>query len=345
MNVKEYENKPKEVNIEVTTACNSNCGFCYNKNSFAKTIRGKNYLEKHEIKKIIDKISEAGISRVRFTGGEPLLRPDIFELANYAKDKGIITVLNTNGTLVNTEIAKKITDSIDICLVSFFSSNSKYVDDVTGIKGTYEKKIIALELLQDCKELWCSTVIAEPNIHEDLENIYQILKKYNVNYWFLLRVNPTPNNKNPHTFNQIEDLVEAIIEFKNKYGLTINIGNPLPFCSYKPTLLKEIVDDGVLHAEAKSKMVVNPFGDIVVDSCIDIKVGNALEDNLLDCWQTGLLRKLRLGEYLPQTCKKCKLVDTCLGGSRFAAKVSYGAFNEMDPLARPHLYKDELFND
>ena len=103
-----YKEKPREVCIEVTTCCNSKCEFCYNKNSFSKNGRKSEYLPTDKIKEMIDIIKNAGINRIRFTGGEPLTREDIFELAKYAKDKGMTTVLNTNGILVNEKYGKNI---------------------------------------------------------------------------------------------------------------------------------------------------------------------------------------------------------------------------------------------
>ena len=107
-----YKEKPRELCIESTTSCNCRCDFCYNQNSFAKNGRDDNGLSTAELKKIIDIVSDAGIERIRFTGGEPLLRKDIFELASYAKEKNLQTVLNTNGMLIDKQKGEKISELI-----------------------------------------------------------------------------------------------------------------------------------------------------------------------------------------------------------------------------------------
>ena len=337
--------KPKEVCIESTTACNCKCSFCYNQNSFAKEDRKRFELSTEKFKLMIDKIFDAGINRIRFTGGEPLLRDDIFDLARYAKDKGMETVLNTNGMLIDKEKGKKIVELFDICLISFFTCDPNYLDNITNVKGTYNTKIEALENIQGCKQIWCSTIIRDPNLARDLPKMEKIMNKYNVFNWFLLRTNPIEKDKNPHTFEEIENIIDAILEIKKKTGRIINIGNPVPFCTYKPLELAEIVDDGVLYAEGRSKMVVDPLGNIVVDYCIRDKIGNIFEDDIIQCWKSEKMETIRGDDLLPDICKKCNLLEKCCGGSRFATKIMYGKYGELDPLARPDKYKEILFNE
>lgn len=337
--------KPKEVCIESTTACNCKCSFCYNQNSFAKEERKKYEMSTEKFKLMIDRIYAAGINRIRFTGGEPLLRNDIFELAKYAKDKGMITVLNTNGMLIDKERGKKIVELFDICLISFFTCNPEYLEKITNVKNTYDMKIRALENIQGCKQIWCSTIIRDPDLAKDLPKMKEIMEKYNVYNWFLLRTNPIEKNKNPHTFEEIEKIIDTLIQIKENTGKIINIGNPIPLCTYKPIELAEIVDDGVLYAEGRSKMVVDPMGNIVVDYCIRDKIGNIFEDDIIKCWQSEKMNKIRGNDLLPEICKKCKMLDQCCGGSRFATKIMYGEYGKLDPLARPEKYKEILFDE
>ena len=174
------KDKPKEVCLETTSACNCRCSFCYNQNSFAKEERKTIEMSTEKMKFIIDKIADSGIQRVRFTGGEPLMRKDIFELAEYAKHRGLETVLNTNGMLIDKEKGKKIVELFDICLISFFTCSAEYLENITNVKNSYDMKIKALEYIQGCKQIWCSTIIRDPKLVDDLPKMHAIMKKYNV---------------------------------------------------------------------------------------------------------------------------------------------------------------------
>src|SRR3989338_86870 len=87
----------------ITRTCNLKCIHCYS-DSEAKKYSGE--LTTEEAKAVIDDLSQVQV--VLFSGGEPLIRQDIFTLASYAKEKEVRIVLSTNGTLITPAIAQKI---------------------------------------------------------------------------------------------------------------------------------------------------------------------------------------------------------------------------------------------
>ena len=83
---KQWPAVPNEVVIEVTSSCNLACSMCFHKNSFARDgRRSARELPAAHIKEIIDSAASAGVPRIRFTGGEPLLRGDLLELIAHAR--------------------------------------------------------------------------------------------------------------------------------------------------------------------------------------------------------------------------------------------------------------------
>ncbi|WP_048151155.1 radical SAM/SPASM domain-containing protein [Methanolacinia paynteri] len=91
----------------LTTRCNLSCVHCYNSSGS----RSSGELSTEEAIAVIDDLSGMGVPLILFSGGEPLLREDIWDLAAYTKDKGIITSLSSNGTLIDAEVAGKIKES------------------------------------------------------------------------------------------------------------------------------------------------------------------------------------------------------------------------------------------
>ena len=108
---------PFEVMLEVESKCNFNCGFCFNKTSFAKNDRNLEDLSNNYFRKIIKNISSKGIKNIRFTGGEPLLREDVLDLMKYSKDNGLYVILNTNTSLINPTLVRKIKKIVDNILI------------------------------------------------------------------------------------------------------------------------------------------------------------------------------------------------------------------------------------
>ena len=90
-----------------TKTCNLKCMHCYMQSDAKKY---KDELTTEEAKKFIDDLADFHVPVLLFSGGEPLIRPDFFELAAYAQAKGVRPTLSTNGTLITREVAQRIKD-------------------------------------------------------------------------------------------------------------------------------------------------------------------------------------------------------------------------------------------
>ena len=89
----------------ITRTCNLNCIHCY---SASDNKRYEGELSTDEAKHLIDQLGEFGVPSILFSGGEPLMRKDIFELIGYASGRNIRTVLSTNGTIIDSSVAKQL---------------------------------------------------------------------------------------------------------------------------------------------------------------------------------------------------------------------------------------------
>lgn len=134
----QFSNDKKPVVIwNVTKKCNLNCRHCYAANSNACEPE----LTFEEGKKLIDDLSAFACPVILFSGGEPLLRPDLPELAGYAVSKGIRTVISTNGTLIDKITAKKLKE-IGLSYVGISLDGLRDVhDDFRGHAGAFDDAI------------------------------------------------------------------------------------------------------------------------------------------------------------------------------------------------------------
>jgi molybdenum cofactor biosynthesis enzyme MoaA len=107
---------PEEIAIELTPFCNFDCPFCFNRNSFAAQHRNIGQLTTDQIYTAINQIATLAPA-VKLTGGEPLLRKDIVDIARYAHSKGLDVRLNTNGTLLTTKKAKELAPYVHDVLI------------------------------------------------------------------------------------------------------------------------------------------------------------------------------------------------------------------------------------
>ena len=130
----------------VTRRCNLKCVHCY---AHAKNIAFDNELSTSEGKILIDDLVEFGVPVMLFSGGEPLVRKDLPELAAYAVKKGMRAVISTNGTLITPQIAQTLKD-IGLSYVGISLDGMEEINDrFRGVKGAFR---LALKGIENCKK-------------------------------------------------------------------------------------------------------------------------------------------------------------------------------------------------
>lgn len=159
------KNIPRLIFWELTKRCNLTCAHC---RAEAENIDYSGELHTNEIKKIIDDISLKYTPILVLTGGEPLFRKDVFEIASYAAEKKIRTALATNGTLVTDEIAKKISQSgIARVSISIDGNSAESHDSFRGIPGAFDKAVNGARLLKKYGvEFQFNTTVTKRNVNE-----------------------------------------------------------------------------------------------------------------------------------------------------------------------------------
>jgi radical SAM protein with 4Fe4S-binding SPASM domain len=134
--------------IEVTERCNLRCAHCYVNLPLKDQQARSNELTCEEHCRILDEITAAGCLWICFTGGEIFLRKDFLDIYTYAKKKGLLPTLFTNGTLITPEIADHLVNwrpfNIEITL---YGHTQKTYEKITGIPGSYNRCMEGIHLL------------------------------------------------------------------------------------------------------------------------------------------------------------------------------------------------------
>ena len=160
-----------------TRTCNLKCRHCY-MSSDAKKYNDE--LSTEEAKRFIDDLAEFNVPVLLFSGGEPLIRPDFFELAAYAAEKGVRPTLSTNGTLITLEVAQRIKD-IGVGYVGISLDGLQDVNDqFRGMDGAFAA---AMQGIKNCvavdQRVGLRFTINHHNI-EELENIFDFIERENI---------------------------------------------------------------------------------------------------------------------------------------------------------------------
>jgi radical SAM protein with 4Fe4S-binding SPASM domain len=161
-------NVPLSGSLELTTRCNLNCVHCYHaKPSSIANLLGSELTSK-ELLSILDQIVEAGCLWLLVTGGEPLLRRDFATVYRYAKKKGLLVTLFTNGTLVTPHVADLLAEWTPSSIeVSLYGRTQATYEAVTGVPGSFKRCISGIESLLDRKlPLKLKSTLSTLNCHE-----------------------------------------------------------------------------------------------------------------------------------------------------------------------------------
>lgn len=295
--------KPKEIIIEVSSICNFNCNFCFNE----KGERGE--MSKYEIKKILDHIADLEIGILRFTGGEPFLRPDLVDLIEYSNNKNLSVRINTNGSLLTRKVVKKLKGKVDGVLISIQNSDPGKEDMTAGRKNVLLKKMKAIKYLKDANipVIRVGTVISKESV-KDYNSLFKLIKKLNVYSWEWYR-QVNKNKKELIEPKLFEKLADKIL--KTKSSFPIKIANFIPFCIIEDMDKMAQVARGGIYDNGNTRLVIDSRGFVKSDYYSDDNLGGALD--IIKAWNNPKLIQNRGLKNLIEKCYKCEHLAECRG--------------------------------
>lgn len=268
--------------IALNYDCQCNCGHC----SSAKLIKpGKEYMGIETIKSLIDQAYECGAIRVIFTGGEPLLREDIYELVKYSAKKSLFVSLSTNGYLLNKKTVLMLKHSgLDLAMISLDNLSDRH-DSSRKVKNLYKRVIKAITLCKKngVKVIICSIATKQNIIDGSLESLIKKIKSLNaiplinlaapVGKWFSKDVALSENER------------KIVDKLTKKYNIRRSTDS---------TYLKRGCGAG------SECLYISAYGDVLPCGFIHLSFGNIYEQKLSDIW-----RKIRTTEYFDKTSDYC----------------------------------------
>lgn len=156
---------PRLVFWELTTGCNLRCVHC---RATAQELASPYDLSTPDALKVIEQVSSYAHPILILSGGEPLFRKDIFTIAAYAHQRGLLVALATNGTLIDSEVAGRIRDAgIRRVAISLDGSDSATHDRFRGIRGSFEGALRGLRAVQAVGiSTQINTTVTRHNLHQ-----------------------------------------------------------------------------------------------------------------------------------------------------------------------------------
>ncbi|MHC5226545.1 heme d1 biosynthesis radical SAM protein NirJ [Ignatzschineria sp. LJL83] len=333
--------------------CNLNCMHCYS-TSVDTDFKGE--LDTSEALKLIDQLFEAQVKVLIFSGGEPLMRPDLFTLADYAKKRGFYTALSTNGTLINS-------DNIEDIAAAHFDYVGISIDGLSSVhnhfrrkEGCFEEAMEGIKLcrMKDLK-VGLRTSLTQHN-YTELPELLALMREYDVQKYYLSHLNYSGRGKKRGESLDAHHKMtrEAMMLLFDQAWADVEEGKETDFVSGNNDadailLLQWTQKNLPQHATQMEKMLrawggnssgagianIDNLGNVHPDSYMwQHTIGNIREKSFADIWfhqPDPLLLDLRkYPRAVKGRCQDCHWLEICNGNTRTRAWAQ-GDFWGEDP--------------
>ncbi|MFE0179091.1 StsB family radical SAM/SPASM domain sactipeptide maturase [Streptomyces sp. NPDC059002] len=295
----------------ITDGCNLRCPYCYA--SSEKCLPGE--LSTGESLALVDQIADMGVQLLIFTGGEPMLRKDLFEIAEYARARGLTLNIITNGTMIRKpEIARRIADLFQTVTMSMDGGTAELHERTRG-KGTFARTSHALQLLNEAGVTpVINHVITEDNV-EHLDKMAEFVSAFRVQRVRTM-YHSNLGRATTDTFNFGWRHFQKIQEFMWTRPEADKLLPDGPKAS-KPCSIKGNCGMG------GTEIYVDSLGDVYpckLVTATNQRAGNVRTQRLTEIFDSPLLADLRAssvfeGENL-KDCRHCYIRGACGGGCR-----------------------------
>ncbi len=338
-------NIPRLIFWELTKRCNLNCLHC---RAEADDIDYSGELNFDSICRVIDDIVSEYSPILILTGGEPLYRKDIFDIAAYATGKGLRVALASNGTLIDDEISKKIKDSgISRVAISIDGKSSDFHDSFRGVKGAFDSAINGVRsLVKAGVEFQINTSVTKKNV-DMIDDILDLSIKEGAAALHMFMLVPVGCGIELAESDMIsaEKYEEVLGHFYDKSKTS-----PLEFkatCAphYYRIIRQRAKAEGrklTFETDGMSAVTrgclagtgvcfISHRGDVQPCGYLPLSAGNVMEQKFPEIWKTSeLFKSLRDFNALKGICGDCEYKAVC-GGCRARAYYATGDYLAEEP--------------
>lgn len=310
---------PLVMSYNITRECNMKCSHCYI-NATDKKLEDE--LSTEEAKKVIDQIHQVSSPLLILSGGEPLLRQDIYELIEYGSKKGLKMGLGSNGYLIDDAVAKKLKAAgITTVSVSIDSSIPAQHDEFRGVAGAWEKSVNACKALrQNGILVQVNTTLTHDNYNQ-IDDIMTLAESIGVENFHLFFLVPTGRGVKLTDISpeKYEEMITNTFAKVHKHKLNVK-----PSCA--PQFMRIAQGMGLdMRQWVRGCLAgmhycrIYPNGDVTPCPYLPIKLGNVKEQGFKDIWfNSEVFKNLRDLNTLKGKCGECQYKTLC-GGCRARA--------------------------
>jgi radical SAM protein with 4Fe4S-binding SPASM domain len=338
-----------------TYKCNLHCKHCYSESGNSS----KTELSTEEAIRVVDQLADFGVTSLAFSGGEPLMRKDFFDVARHAVDSGLYVSLATNGTLLNKENVKKLKEiGLHYVEVSVDGANPETHDYFRGKVGAFDQTMKGIKNCLKKDICTCIAITATKNNLTEIPAVLEMSENMGIDRFTLFNFVPVGRGKEIIAADPSPQEREQLLSYLNQklseeHKIAILSTTPqlarVALQAHSPTQEDIIMPLAHMEATKISKRAkaladfiggcgagrlycaISPEGDVQPCVFMPLVVGNLKTERLEDIWfNSPVFRDLRDRGNLKGRCSRCEFKFVC-GGCRARAYAYHKDYLMSDP--------------
>lgn len=351
MNSKEAVKVPacRLIAWEVTRACNLACRHC---RAEAMETPHPDELSHKEALNLLDSFPQTGSPIVIFTGGEPMLRPDIYKLIAHAKTLGLSCAFAPNGTLITRQTAAKIREAgVDRCSISIDGSNAASHDAFRGVTGAFSASMAGIAHLKEAGvPFQINTTVTKANL-ASFKEIFQLCENLGAAAWHIFLLVPVGRAaklaEQVITAKEYEEVLHWFYDFRKTTGMQLKatcaphyyrIMRQRAHAENTPVTSESFGLDAVSRGclGGTGFCFISHSGQVQPCGYLPLDCGNVRETPFPEIWNNSeIFRNLRDPGQYSGKCGICEYHRVC-GGCRARAFSMSGDYLAEEPLCSHH---------
>ncbi|MBI2628139.1 MAG: radical SAM protein [Candidatus Niyogibacteria bacterium] len=330
---------PLVVQVEISAQCTNRCMHCYNFWREDDSLIDSQNMSAKVADQVIDKLINAKIFHVVFTGGEPLLNKRVlFRAIEKTKAANITVGINSNLIPLVSKDAERFKElGVANVLTSLMAPTAKSHDEIAQLNGAFEKTVRGIRLLQKARvSVMVNMVISQKNKHL-LRETALFVKSLGIKHFSSTRAGCPGNcsdfSEMSLSLQDFRDYLAELHAVGKQEKISVGILESYPLCAIKEVRhYKSFI--GRRCSAGVTTLTIASNGDVRPCSHLDVIYGNIFNENIDIVW--GRMQEWRNGSLLPSECCSCKILTWCGGGCRMEAKMRNNSLTTADPYAVPH---------
>jgi len=338
---------PRWIAWEITRRCNLRCVHC--RSSSEEEVKGHPDFSLEEAKRVLHDIASYAKPVIVLSGGEPLMRYDVFEIAKYGTGLGLRMCLATNGVLVTEEICRNIKESgIRIVSLSLDGSTEEVHDNFRDVKGAFQGMTNAARLFKKHGiEFIINSSFTKRN-QEEIPKVYRLAKELEATAWYMFMIVPT--GRGEEIMNELisKEDYEELLEWHYRMEKDEKDMLVRPTCAphYYRVVLQKSKEEKEKFERRTLKFstggakgciagqlicLIDVDGNVLPCSYFPKPAGNVREQSFKDIWENSeLFKDLRDFKSYKGKCGSCEYINVC-GGCRARAYAVHGDYMQEEP--------------